>query len=66
MNGTLPSWLEQALGLEQAAVGEGTAWRLQASWPLAPWLSLLLALAAIAWVVSLYQYDAGPALITAY
>ena len=60
MNGTLPSWLEQALGLEQAAVGEGTAWRLQASWPLAPWLSLLLALAAIAWVVSLYQYDAGP------
>ncbi|MGD9646769.1 MAG: hypothetical protein AB7U73_13730 [Pirellulales bacterium] len=60
MNGTLPSWLEQTLGLEQAAAGEGTAWRLQASWPFAPWLTLLLALGAVAWVVALYQYDAGP------
>ena len=60
MTGTLPAWLERLLGLEQAAAGEGTAWHLQASWPLAPWLTLLLTLGAIAWVVALYQYDAGP------
>ncbi|MGA2618704.1 MAG: hypothetical protein ABSF26_13910 [Thermoguttaceae bacterium] len=53
MSGTLPLWLERWLGLAGPR-GEGTAWRLAGRWPWPPWLTLLAAAAAIAFVVAIY------------
>ena len=51
MNGILPNWLEQWLGVEAASPGEGTVWSLENTWGWAPWVTLLLAMFAVAWVV---------------
>jgi len=53
MNGTLPQWIQRLLGIE-AGPGEGAAWRLQYTWPWAPWLTLLLVVAVVAFVVAVY------------
>ncbi len=53
MNGTLPYWLERWFGVA-ADAGEGTAWTLDYVWPLPAWATLLLAVAAVAYVVGIY------------
>ncbi|MGA2031545.1 MAG: VWA domain-containing protein [Thermoguttaceae bacterium] len=53
MNGTLSNWMEHLLGLE-ARAGEGTAWRLESSWAWPPWVTLLLAVFAVLFVLGIY------------
>lgn len=60
MSGTLPKWLEQVLGID-AAAGEATRWTLVHAWPLAPSITLLLGVAAMAFVVTCYLREAGTA-----
>ncbi len=60
MNGILPNWLERWLGVEAASPGEGTVWSLENTWSWAPWITLLLAMFAVAWVVYFYARE-GPA-----
>lgn len=54
MSGTLPTWLEQLLGIEAAGAGEGTAWSLDDSWSWAPWATLLFVVASGALVTYVY------------
>ncbi|MBN2296294.1 MAG: hypothetical protein JXM70_27940 [Pirellulales bacterium] len=56
MNGTLPNWIQRLLGVE-AASGEGTAWSLEYVWPLAPWITFLLALFVVSYIVWLYLHE---------
>lgn len=53
MNNPLPTWIERLLGL-QPGPGEGTAWSLHHSWSWPPWLTLLLLIFAVAFVVAIY------------
>ncbi len=57
MNGTLPKWLEQWLGVDAASPGEGTVWSLENSWRWAPWATLLLAMFAVGWVTYFYARE---------
>lgn len=59
MTGALPTWLEEWLGLPTAGPGQGTAWSLESSWGWAPWVTLLFAIFAIAWVGWFYSHE-GP------
>ncbi len=59
MAGELPNWLERYLGLPTAGPGQGTAWTLESSWNWAPWVTLLFALFALAWVAWFYLHE-GP------
>lgn len=61
MSSTLPTWLERWLGVNQAQAGEGTVWRLDHAWQLAPWLTVLAALGAAALIMALYSREAGDA-----
>jgi hypothetical protein len=53
MSNPLPSWLERLFGIE-AGSGEGTSWGLDGSWDLRPWVTLLLVVFAVAFVVATY------------
>ena len=53
MSGNLPTWIERLLGIE-AGPGEGTVWRLEHTWAWPPWVTLLFAIFAVAWVVGVY------------
>lgn len=59
MSGALPTWLEEWLGLPTAGPGQGTAWSLESSWGWAPWITLLFAVFAVAWVGWFYSHE-GP------
>ncbi|MBI2824869.1 MAG: VWA domain-containing protein [Planctomycetia bacterium] len=61
MKGTLPIWLERFLGLDAAESGEGTIWRLDYHWPLAPWLTLVAAAVLAALIALFYLREAGAA-----
>lgn len=61
MSGTLPTWLEQWLGVPAAGSGEGTAWSIEYSWPWAAWATLLFVLAAALWVCFWYHRENSPA-----
>ncbi len=61
MKGRLPSWLEQWLGVSPSSSGQGTAWRLDATWNWAPWLTLLFALLLIAVVIYVYARETSEA-----
>jgi uncharacterized membrane protein len=61
MSGTLPTWLDRYFGLPPGTAGEGTAWRLDHSWPLAAWLTLLAVAAIVVLVVVLYAFETGGA-----
>ena len=56
MNGSLPHWLEQWLGIP-AGPGEGIVWSLEHTWAWPPWLTLLALVAAIALVVYIYLHE---------
>lgn len=49
-------WL---IGLDEARSGEGVQASLRGSWPLAPWLTLLLAVAVVAIVAFCYMRERG-------
>lgn len=53
MSNPLPTWIERLLGL-QPGPGEGTAWSLHHSWSWPPWVTLLLVVFAVAFVVAIY------------
>ncbi len=61
MSGILPTWLEQWLGVEPVSPGEGTVWSLETTWSWAPWATLLLVLAAVAWFTFLYARESTTA-----
>jgi hypothetical protein len=61
MNGALPRWLEDWLGVPAAGVGEGTSWALDSTWSWAPWITLSLALAAAGWVLFWYAREVSTA-----
>ena len=53
MSGTLPTWMENWLGLSQGP-GMGVAWRLEYHWPWPPWATLLGVLALAVAIVGIY------------
>jgi hypothetical protein len=53
MGDTLPTWLEHLLGVD-AQSGEGTAWSIEHAWAWPPWLTLLLVVFAVVFVVAIY------------
>ena len=57
MSGRLPTWLENWLGVDSPGAGEGTAWRLETAWGWAPWATLLLVVALVAWIVYCYAKE---------
>jgi hypothetical protein len=57
MSGTLPTWLEQWLGIPAAGSGEGTAWSLDDAWPWAAWVTVSFLLVAAAWIFYWYQRE---------
>ena len=54
MSGILPTWIERLLGIEAAGAGEGTAWSLDSSWGWPPWVTLLLLVFSVVFVVTIY------------
>ncbi|HVX11432.1 MAG TPA: VWA domain-containing protein [Pirellulales bacterium] len=57
MSGTLPTWLEQWLGVPAAGSGEGTAWSLDSTWPWPAWGTLLFLSAAAVWIFFWYHRE---------
>ena len=55
---SLTSLIERFLGVPPAGPGQGTAWNFSHSFPWPPWLLLLFAIAAAAYVWMLYRRDA--------
>lgn len=61
MNGRLPAWLASWLGVPVPSNADSASWQLDTRWSWAPWATLLLVLAAIAWTVGLYLRESGNA-----
>jgi hypothetical protein len=61
MKGKPQSWLLESIGASPAAGADAATWQLDSNWSWAPWLTLLLVLAAIAWTVQLYAREATSA-----
>ncbi|HZZ73048.1 MAG TPA: hypothetical protein VFE24_12410, partial [Pirellulales bacterium] len=59
MNGSLPNWLAQLLGLTGADRGEGIAGRLESSWNWPAWLTLVFLLAAGGFIFFAYWSERG-------
>ncbi|MDZ4778762.1 MAG: VWA domain-containing protein [Planctomycetia bacterium] len=57
MSDRLPVWLERWLGVDSSAPGEGTLWRLEHAWRLAPWVTLLLIAMLAGYIVWLYSWE---------
>lgn len=57
MNQTLQRWVEQMLGIEEAVAGEGTQWKVVATYPWAPWAALVLFLVTLAFVIAIYRRE---------
>lgn len=57
MSGNLPHWLAARWGVAPTTTGEGAVWSLSVRWPFSAWLTLLLAAAAVAWIVVLYRRE---------
>jgi hypothetical protein len=56
MGYTVPNWIERLCGIKTEA-GQGTVWGLEYAWPWPPWLTLLFAACAAAFVVAVYLRD---------
>lgn len=59
MSGILPPWLQHLLGVEAAGRGEGVSWSIDSTWGWAPWQTVLLAAAAVGWVVWFYARESA-------
>jgi hypothetical protein len=53
MSNPLPAWVERLLGI-QTEPGEGMAWSLEHTWNWPAWVTLLFAIAAVLFVVTIY------------
>jgi len=53
MNGTLPTWLQQLLGID-AGPGEGTVWSLEYRWHWPASVTLVFAIFAVFFIVAIY------------
>jgi hypothetical protein len=61
MSGTLPNWLADWFGIEPGTAGDAATWRLDVAWPWPPWATVLLVLAAVAWVNLVYLRETSSA-----
>ncbi len=61
MSGRLPAWFADWLGMKMPSNADTAAWQLDSRWSWAPWATLLLVLAAIAWTISIYSRESGNA-----
>lgn len=61
MNTPLPAWIEHLVGIESADAGEGTAWSLDSAWSWAPWITVLLVMFVLGFVVWNYSREGGEA-----
>jgi uncharacterized membrane protein len=61
MSGVVPKWLERFVTGDPAGSGEGTLWTLRNSWPLPPWVTLLLLVFCLGFVVWAYMRETGSA-----
>ena len=57
MSRELPSWIERWLGVAPVEVGQGTVLQLDSSWGWAPWVTLLVVVFSVAWVVTIYAKE---------
>jgi len=57
MNDHLPAWLERWLDVASADPGEGTLWRLEHAWRLAPWATVALVAVLAGYVAWLYSRE---------
>jgi len=60
MTNPLPSWIGRLLGIETGP-GEGTAYRLEHTWGWPPWVTLLLVVFAVVFVVTTYLRESRQA-----
>lgn len=61
MNGRMPQWLAEWLGVPTGAAGDGATWQLDSAWNWAPWATLALLLLAIAFTSLLYARESSSA-----
>jgi hypothetical protein len=61
MSGHVPTWLADWLGSSYAAPADGASWQLESVWSWAPWATVLLVLAAIAFTVAIYARESSAA-----
>jgi len=61
MTGRIPAWLADWLGVALPADADAATWQLDSAWRWAPWATVLLVLAAIAWTVLLYARESTSA-----
>src|SRR5262245_41054062 len=61
MSGRLPAWIADWLGVPVPSNAGTVTWQLDSRWNWAPWATLLLVLAAVAWTVWLYARESGGA-----
>ncbi len=61
MSGQLPAWFTEWLGVPIHSNADTATWQLDSRWSWAPWATLLLVLAAIAWTASVYVRESGSA-----
>jgi uncharacterized membrane protein len=64
MSGILPNSIERWLGIQPGA-GEGTVWSIELAWYWQPWMTLLLAIAVVAFVAAIYLRE-GPSVSRRY
>jgi hypothetical protein len=57
----MPTWLADWLGITAFSEAEGATWQFDSAWYWAPWATLLLVLAAIAWTIALYVRESATA-----
>jgi hypothetical protein len=57
IRGNLPAWMTRLLGVEPAGSGQAVQWQLSLSWDLPPWVTLLLVVAAVGFVVAVYRNE---------
>ena len=61
MTGRIPTWLADWLGVPLPTDADAATWQLDSAWRWAPWATVLLVLAAIAWTATLYARESTSA-----
>ncbi len=59
MSGRVPNAVADWLGLNVPTGGDGATWQLDSAWHWAPWATLLLVIAAVAWTAVLYARESS-------
>jgi hypothetical protein len=61
MNGRMPQWLAESLGVPTGTAADGATWQLDSAWTWAPWATLLLLLVAVLFTSLLYARESSSA-----